>query len=180
MLCPACGYPNRDGAGFCGSCGQSLSREVSCSACGSVNPAGQRFCDSCGRRLEGSSSGEPVPAPAPEVPLPGPFAEGRYELRATAIQRAFAAYNAEHPEVPLRVRIGLHTGEALKDADKFFGKTVILASRIADQARGGEILISSLLKELTSSTGDLRFGASREVQRKGLREAQTLYPVEWR
>jgi class 3 adenylate cyclase len=77
------------------------------------------------------------------------------------------------------VRIGLHTGEALKDVDKFFGKTVILAARIASVARGGEILASSLLKELTESTGDLRFGAAREVDLKGLSERQRVHAVEW-
>jgi class 3 adenylate cyclase len=100
-------------------------------------------------------------------------------LCAIAIQRAFAAYSEAHPDEPIRVRIGLHTGEALKDADKFFGKTVILAARIASVARGGEILASSLLKELTESTGDLRFGAAREVDLKGLSERQRVHAVEW-
>ncbi len=77
------------------------------------------------------------------------------------------------------MRIGLHTGEVLKDADKFFGKTVILAARIAAQAQGGEILASSLLKELTESTGDLRFGKAREVKLKGISETQQLHAVEW-
>ena len=100
-------------------------------------------------------------------------------LCATSIQRAFAAYNAEHGDEPIRVRIGLHTGEALKDADKFFGRTVILASRIAGEAQGGEILVSSLLRELTVSTGDLRFGEGREIRLKGIAEPQSLYPVVW-
>jgi class 3 adenylate cyclase len=100
-------------------------------------------------------------------------------LCAIAIQRAFAAYSEAHPDEPIRVRIGLHTGEALKDVDKFFGKTVILAARIASVARGGEILASSLLKELTESTGDLRFGAAREVDLKGLSERQRVHAVEW-
>jgi hypothetical protein len=30
----------------------------------------------------------------------------------------------------------LHAGEALRDADDFYGKNVILASRIGSQARG--------------------------------------------
>ncbi len=77
------------------------------------------------------------------------------------------------------MRIGLHTGEALKDADKFFGKTVILAARIAAQARGGEILASSLLKELTESLGELRFGKPRDVQLKGISDMQRIYAVEW-
>ena len=75
--------------------------------------------------------------------------------------------------------IGLHTGEVLEDADNFFGKTVILAARIAAQASGGEILASSRLKELTESAGDLRFGKPREVKLKGISEAQQLHAVEW-
>jgi class 3 adenylate cyclase len=73
---------------------------------------------------------------------------------------------AAHPEEPIRVRIGLHTGEAIREADKFFGKTVILAARIAAQAQGGEILVSSLVKELTHSSGDIQFGSSYEAELK--------------
>jgi class 3 adenylate cyclase len=101
-------------------------------------------------------------------------------LCAIAIQRAFETHNEKHTEQSIRVRIGLHTGEVLKDADKFFGKTVILAARIAAQAKGSEILVSSLLKELTESVGDLRFGKGREVELKGISERQRLFTVEWR
>ena len=66
------------------------------------------------------------------------------------------------------VRIALHSGEFVQGMDDFFGKNVILASRIADQARGGEILVSALLKELTDSAGDMRFGAVQEAGLKGL------------
>jgi class 3 adenylate cyclase len=108
------------------------------------------------------------------------FGSARRALQcAIAIQRAFAAYNKENDE-PIRVRIGLHTGEALREQDKFFGRTVILASRIADQARGGEILASSLLCDLTRSTGDLRFGPARAVRLKGISDLQQLHEVEWR
>ena len=54
----------------------------------------------------------------------------------TSFQRAFAAYNQEHPEEPVRVRIGLHTGEFVQEMEYFFSKNVILASRIAGQAQG--------------------------------------------
>src|SRR5205814_857196 len=47
---------------------------------------------------------------------------------AISVQRAFAAYRAEHPEEPIRVRMGLNTGEPIKEGDRFFGKTVILAA----------------------------------------------------
>jgi class 3 adenylate cyclase len=79
----------------------------------------------------------------------------------------------------LRVRIGLHAGEVIKEADDFFGKNVILASRIAAQAQGGEILVSSLVKELTHSSGDIRFDAERRAELKGLSGTYTLHPVSW-
>ena len=100
-------------------------------------------------------------------------------LCAIAIQRAFAEYNGQHPEEPIRVRIGVHTGEALRDSDKFFGKTVILAARIAAEAHGGEILASAIVRELTASTGDLRFGSEREARLKGISAPQHLVRLEW-
>ena len=100
-------------------------------------------------------------------------------LCAIAIQRAFAAYAVEHPGTVLRVSIGVHTGEAIKQAGDFYGKAVIIASRIGAQARGGEILVSATLKELTENTGDLRFDAGRDVELKGLTGAYRLYSVIW-
>ena len=94
------------------------------------------------------------------------------------IQRAFAERN-ESAEEPVRVRIGLHTGEAIKEADDFYGKNVILAARIAGQAQGGEILVSSLLKELTESGGDIEFGEGREVELKGLAGWHQVHQIQW-
>ena len=98
---------------------------------------------------------------------------------AIAIQRAFSRYNDEHVEQPIRVRIGLHSGEAIRDANKFFGKTVILASRIADQARPTEILVSLVLKELVESSRDLRFDEGRDLNLKGLAGTYRAHAVSW-
>ncbi len=76
--------------------------------------------------------------------------------------------------------MGLHTGEAIKEADDFFGKNVILAARIAGQAQGDEILVSSLLKELTESSGEIAFGEGREVELKGLAGPHQVFPVDWK
>jgi non-specific serine/threonine protein kinase len=56
---------------------------------------------------------------------------------------------------------------------------VILAARITDRARGGEILVSSLLKELVDSAGDIEFGEPRKVELKGLAGSRTLHAVQW-
>jgi class 3 adenylate cyclase len=97
-------------------------------------------------------------------------------LCAIAIQKALAARSGGEP---VRVRMGLHTGEAIKDADDFFGRNVIFAARIADQAEGGEILVSSLVKELTESGGEFRFENGREVALKGLSGTGKVYSLEW-
>ncbi len=97
---------------------------------------------------------------------------------AVDIQRALAE-RSESAEEPVRVRIGLHTGEALKEADDFCGKNVILAARIAGQANGGEVLVSSLLKELTESAVGVTFGEGREVELKGLSGQHRVFEVVW-
>ena len=98
---------------------------------------------------------------------------------ATYIQCSFAGYNDQHPAEPIRVRMGLHTGEAIKEGEDFFGKNVILAARIASKADGGRILVSSLSKELTESSEDIRFGQAVEVELKGLPGTSRVYQVVW-
>ncbi len=39
---------------------------------------------------------------------------------------------------------------------------------------------SRLLKQLTESTGDLRFGDEREVLLKGISDSQRVHTVEWK
>jgi class 3 adenylate cyclase len=101
-------------------------------------------------------------------------------LAATDAQRAMARYRAEHPDVPVEIRIGLHTGEVVAADGDYFGRNVILAARIADRAAGGEILTSSLVKELTESSGDLVFDDGEDVELKGLSRPHRVHRVEWR
>lgn len=108
------------------------------------------------------------------------FADACRGLRcAIAIQRALAAHSAQHPDEPIRVRIGLHAGEAIKDADKFFGRTVILAARIAAQAVGGEILVSAALKEIADRAGGFVFDRERDLALKGIAEPQRVCALQW-
>ena len=67
----------------------------------------------------------------------------------------------------------------IKEADDFFGKHVILASRIANEAHGGQVLVSSLLKELTGSAGDIAFDDGRELDLKGLSGTHRAFAVRW-
>jgi class 3 adenylate cyclase len=108
------------------------------------------------------------------------FADPAQALRCCIdMQRAFAAYNARKPDEQIRIRLGLHTGEAIRDADKFFGKTVIQAFRIADLADGDEILVSEDLKQRVESDDSLRFDAGRDAELKGISGRHRLYGVDW-
>ena len=98
---------------------------------------------------------------------------------AVAVQQAFAGHRNRGREEPVKVRIGIHIGEPIKEADDFYGQCVITAARIAGQAVGSEILVSSLLKELTGNAGDIRFGQGRDVMLKGLTGSSRVFPVEW-
>jgi class 3 adenylate cyclase len=96
---------------------------------------------------------------------------------AQAIQEAIARDLGEHPDGPIRVRIGLHTGEAIREESDFYGKNVVVAARIADEAAGGEILASSVVKQLTESAGDIDFEDAREVELAGLAGTHAVYKV---
>jgi len=106
------------------------------------------------------------------------FASASDAIRcAIDIQRALA--DRADGSAELRVRIGLHTGEPVRDADDFYGKAVILAARIAGEARGSEILVSSLVRELTESAGEFRFEAATDAELKGLMGMYRLSAVRW-
>jgi class 3 adenylate cyclase len=96
---------------------------------------------------------------------------------AQAIQDAVAADLGKHSDGPVRVRIGLHTGEAIRQEFDFYGKNVVVAARIADHARGGEILVSSVVKQLTESAGDVGFEDGREVELAGLAGTHVVYKI---
>ena len=94
-------------------------------------------------------------------------------LCAVSLQKTF-----HEDEMP--VRMGLHTGEVIREGDDLYGRNVILASRIASEAHGGEILVSSLTKELTDSSGDLDFSDNREVELKGLNGTFRVWSLAWK
>lgn len=108
------------------------------------------------------------------------FSGGREAiLCAIDIQRQFAGHNAANPDLPLVVRIGLHTGEVVQERGDFFGRNVVLAARIAAEAPAGAIWVSGILKDLVEASGDIRFGDERVIDLKGLTGRQRVYDVQW-
>jgi len=72
---------------------------------------------------------------------------------------------------------GVHTGDALREGDHFFGTTVHYAARVASHAIGGEMLVSNLVRELVAGPG-IEFVEIREVELKGLEGLHRLFAVD--
>jgi adenylate cyclase len=107
-------------------------------------------------------------------------------LAFSSARRAVACAQALQQEIscafsdgslPIRIRIGIHTGDALNEADGFFGKTIHYAARVAGQALGGEVLVSSVVHDLVSGSG-IDFQHSREVELKGLEGLHVLFALD--
>jgi class 3 adenylate cyclase len=106
---------------------------------------------------------------------------------AAAIQRDLAEREVGDGE-RISVRMGLHAGEAIREEGDFFGRSVILAARIAAQAGGGEILVSEALREMVEPDGDgdgkgdgapVGFDGGRELELKGLAGTHRVFRADW-
>jgi adenylate cyclase len=99
---------------------------------------------------------------------------------AIATQRLLETAEYRDPVLSVRVRMGLHIGEAIvDDTGDLFGQHAIIASRIANLAAGGEILVASLVKEIVSPRGDIVFDAGRSVVLKGIDGTRFVHPLDW-
>jgi class 3 adenylate cyclase len=98
---------------------------------------------------------------------------------AVAIQQEIDRHGRAHPQEGVRVRIGLHTGEAIAEGGDLFGRHVILAARIAGHAEGGQILVSHLVCELVAGADDLTFDEGEEVELKGLSGTFFVHTAQW-
>jgi adenylate cyclase len=102
-------------------------------------------------------------------------------LSAIGIQRDLADSVWAPPGHELRVRIGLHTGEVLVgDGGDLFGKHVVVAARIGELADGGEILVSSIVRQIAEPRGDIVFHTPRAVELRGIGGSETVWSVDWR
>jgi len=98
---------------------------------------------------------------------------------AIAMQRAFAAREDEHPDTPIRVRIGLNAGEPIAEDEDLFGTAVNMVARVAAHAEGGEILASDVVRQLVAGKGFL-FSDRGDVALRGFEDPVRLYEVRWR
>ncbi|WP_408898414.1 adenylate/guanylate cyclase domain-containing protein [Nocardioides sp. R1-1] len=78
---------------------------------------------------------------------------------------------------PILVRIGIHTGQVVARDGDYFGRNVAMAARVADLARGGEILASDAVREALDEDAALTLLEREPVQLKGLAGEHVVWEI---
>jgi class 3 adenylate cyclase len=91
--------------------------------------------------------------------------------------RCAGAIRAAVRRLGLDVRSGLHTGEVERRGDDITGMAVVIARRICDLARAGEILVSRTVTDLVVGSG-LTFAARGTHALKGVTDEWQLFTAD--
>jgi class 3 adenylate cyclase len=95
---------------------------------------------------------------------------------AIRIQRELQHFNA-HAENPIRIRIGMDSGEPVEDSNDLFGATVQLAARLCGAAESDQILVSETICHEVGNPK--RFAAPQTLQLKGFKDAVAAAECVW-
>jgi pimeloyl-ACP methyl ester carboxylesterase/class 3 adenylate cyclase len=77
----------------------------------------------------------------------------------------------------VKIRIGINTGEVvLREGDHPFGHAVVVASRISQKCKGGQILVADVTKKMVAGS-TIGFNYQGAFKLKGIRNKVSLYEV---
>lgn len=120
-----------------------------------------------GRRIKGLGDGFMIS-----------FGSARHGVEcALAIQEAIAEYSKQNPERKIRIRIGLNTGEVVEEGGDIFGAAVNVAARVAGKAKGGQILVSEIVRQLVGPIAEINFDFRGRYKLKGFPDRWRLHQV---
>jgi pilus assembly protein CpaF len=126
-----------------------------------------RVSQHAGRRIKGLGDGFMIS-----------FGSARHGVEcALDIQKAIAEYSKLNPERKLRIRIGLNTGEVVEEGGDIFGAAVNVAARVAGKAKGGEILVSEIVRQLVGPIAEMKFDFRGRYKLKGFPDRWRLHQV---
>ena len=77
----------------------------------------------------------------------------------------------------LRLRAGVHCGEAVVTADDLIGHDVNVTARVAGVASGGEVLATAHLRDQVGEMRGVEFGRARRKSLKGVGDPVSVCPV---
>jgi class 3 adenylate cyclase len=92
---------------------------------------------------------------------------------AAAVLCAHAIIRAVEP-IGLQLRAGVHTGEVEIEGDRVRGVAVHIGARLVALAGPGEVLVSAIVRSLTTGSG-LEFEDAGEHELKGIPDRWQLY-----
>ncbi|MGC2854487.1 adenylate/guanylate cyclase domain-containing protein [Novispirillum sp. DQ9] len=98
---------------------------------------------------------------------------------AVEIQQRAAQHTARWPKLPLRLRIGMNTGEPIIEENDYFGATVQIAARVCAAAGADQVWVAQATRTLVPATSGLRFRDRGPHSLKGVTEKITLHEVLW-
>jgi len=74
----------------------------------------------------------------------------------------------EAEPAPLRLRAGVHCGEVVVTDDEIVGHVVNVAARVAESAKGGEVLVTDDVRKAAGELQGVTFGRARGKSFKGI------------
>lgn len=98
---------------------------------------------------------------------------------AVEMQQAMARLNRRRRSEDVAIRVGVSAGDVVREDGDCFGEPVIEASRLCDQAEGGQILCSDVVRALARRRGGHEFREAGELELKGLPEPVLAWSVAW-
>jgi class 3 adenylate cyclase len=98
---------------------------------------------------------------------------------SVAIQRALEVDRRERADDGVELRMAVHNGEVLRCGTRFFGRNLIVAFRLLDQAEPGEILVSSPVRPFVPHSWRYCLSVERSFQPRGLASAVRFARVDW-
>jgi hypothetical protein len=104
----------------------------------------------------------------------------RAVICAAGIQLALEESNRERGDASVAVRVGVNSGEVNEEADDIFGTAVNAAARVAAKAKGGQILVSGVVKQLAGQVPGISFVDRGRFRLKGFDERWQLFEVIWK
>jgi class 3 adenylate cyclase len=100
-----------------------------------------------------------------------------FRLPSRAVAFALALHDRLAEEGEVRVRIGMDSGEVIREESGYFGRTVFRAARIAELGHGGQVLASEATKVLADISPDARFVDVGEKELDGLGGSHRVFEV---
>ena len=97
---------------------------------------------------------------------------------AIQIQKDTAQHNRDYPDLPLKLKIGLNTGEPISEDGDLFGSTVQLSARITDKAGADEIFVPDSVR-IVCAGRNYKFVSRGGYAMKGFDGDIGLYEIVW-